>query len=55
MWNATRYLRHPFPLVGLAAACVTVVLLMESAPVAQQKPLEQRLHLNPGASCAAIP
>ena len=47
MWNATRYLRHPFPLVGLAAACITVVLLMESAPVAQQKPLEQRLHLNP--------
>jgi len=47
MWNATRYLEHPLPVVGLAAAFVTVVFLMESAPVAQQKPLEQRLHLNP--------
>src|SRR5438034_960796 len=47
MWNATRYLGHPLPIVGLAAAFVTVVFLMESAPVAQQKPLEQRLHLNP--------
>jgi 4-hydroxy-2-oxoheptanedioate aldolase len=33
--------------VVLAAAFITVVFLMDSSPVAQQKPLEQRLHLNP--------
>ena len=47
MRNATRCLRHPLPLVGLAAVFSTVVFLTESTPVAQQKPLEQRLHLNP--------
>src|SRR2546428_4589479 len=47
MRNATRHLRSPLPLAGLAAAFVTLVFLMASTPVAQQKPLEQRLHLNP--------
>src|SRR3989442_5552079 len=47
MWNAARSLRHPLSVVVLAAAFITVVFLMDSSPVAQQKPLEQRLHLNP--------
>jgi 4-hydroxy-2-oxoheptanedioate aldolase len=33
--------------VGIAGAVFAVVFLLESTPVAQQKPLEQRLHLNP--------
>src|SRR6059036_2249605 len=47
MRNATRHLRRPLPLAALAAASFTLVFLMASTPVAQQKPLEQRLHLNP--------
>lgn len=47
MWNIAPCLRHPLTLAGLTAAFVTVVFLMDSTPLAHQKPLEQRLHLNP--------
>src|SRR3989441_5174320 len=47
MRNATRHLRRPLPLAALAAAFFTLVFLLATTPVAQQKPLEQRLHLNP--------
>lgn len=47
MRNAARYLRQPLPQLVLAGVFFAFVLLVESTPVAQQKPLEQRLHLNP--------
>ena len=47
MRNAARYLRQPMPLLLLSGLVIAVTLLTETAPDAQEKPLEQRLHLNP--------